>query len=127
MSIILAKVFGIYFFIVALAALINPDRFRRLFQQSMQDQNFLLLGGILALLIGAIVVSVHNIWVLAWPVIITFFGWWSLIKGAALLIYPESINLFSSLQNRSELFYRGVGLLYLLLSLFLLYKGFWVW
>lgn len=123
MTIILAKIFGLYFLAIGLAVLIDPDRFKKMFQQIMNDENFLLMGGILALLIGAFVVSVHNHWVLGWPVIITLFGWLSLMKGFVLLIYPGSLKLFSFIQNRSNLFYRGISLFYLVLGLFLLYKG----
>ncbi|MDP1879393.1 MAG: hypothetical protein Q8K60_00470 [Parachlamydiaceae bacterium] len=123
MTIILAKIFGLYFLAIGLAILINPNRFKNIYLQSMNDENFLLIGGILALLIGAFIVSVHNTWVLEWPIILTLLGWWSLIKGFSLLIYPESIKLFSFMQNRSMRFYQILGLIYLVFSLFLIYKG----
>jgi uncharacterized protein YjeT (DUF2065 family) len=123
MTIILAKIFGLYFLAIGLAVLIDPERFKKIFQQIKKDENFLLTGGILALLIGAFVVSVHNNWVLGWPVIITILGWWSLIKGFVLLIYPNSLKLFSFIQNRSNLFYRVMSLIYLGFGLFFIYKG----
>jgi hypothetical protein len=124
-TIILAKILGIYFLAIGIAFLFNTDRFKKIYQQFMDDENSLLMGGILALLIGAVIVSVHNIWVLGWPLIITLLGWWSLIKGFALLAYPESINLFTFLQNRSTLFYQIISLVYVLLGLFLIYQG-WI-
>ena len=87
MTIILAKILGLYFLAIGLAVLIDPDRFRKIYQQIKNDENFLLMGGILALLIGAFVVSVHNNWVLGWPVIITLLGWVGLIKGFVLIAY----------------------------------------
>ena len=123
MSIILAKIFGVYFLVIGLAFLFNINRFRGIYNQVIKDENFLLLGGILALLIGAVVISVHNDWVLAWPLLITLLGWWSLIKGSALLIYPESIKLFSFIQNRSDTFYRTLSLVYVVVGLFLVCKG----
>lgn len=125
MSIILAKILGLYFLAIGFAFILNPDRFKRIYIQTMKDENFLFLGAILALLIGALIISVHNKWVLGWPVIITVLGWWSLIKGYALFIYPDSIKYFSFIQNRSITFYRTVSLIYLLLGLFLIYKGWW--
>lgn len=123
MTVILAKIFGLYFFAIGFAFLINRDRLKKMYQQIVRDQNFLLLAGILALLIGAVVVSLHNQWVFGWPLVITLLGWWSLIKGFALLIYPESIKIFSFIQNRSDIFYLIVSLIYLIIGLFLLYKG----
>jgi uncharacterized protein YjeT (DUF2065 family) len=124
MSIILAKIFGIYLLAVGLAFFINPDRFKRIYQHVAKDENFLFFGGILALLIGAIIVSLHNDWALKWSLIITVLGWWSLIKGFALLIYPAFIKLFSFMQNRSNIFYRMISLIYIAIGLFLAYKGF---
>ena len=124
MSIILAKILGLYFLAVGLALILNPDRFKRMYQQVMEDENFLLTGGILALLIGAVIISIHNIWIFGWPVIITVLGWWSLIKGFGLFIYPESIKWFSFIQNRSNRFYRTTGFFYTVFALFLLYKGY---
>lgn len=125
MSLVLAKIFGIYFLAIGLAFIVNPDRFKKMYQQIAKDENFLLMAGMLALLIGAVVVTLHNRWVLEWPVIITVLGWWSLIKGLALFIYPDFIKLFSFLQNRSNFFYRIISIIYIAIGLFLGYKGWW--
>lgn len=123
MTIILAKIFGLYFLAIGIAFFINPNRFKSMYQEIVKDENFLLMGGILALLIGAVVVSVHNDWSLKWSLIITVLGWWSLMKGFALLVYPGFINFFSFLQNKSTMFYRMLSLFYLAIGLFLVYKG----
>lgn len=124
MSLILAKIFGLYFIVIGLSFIFTPSRFRRIYQQVAKDENFLLLGGMFALLIGAFVISVHNEWKWSWAVIITILGWWSFIKGAGLLIYPKSIQYFAFIQNRSDMFYQIVSLGYIILGAFLLYKGF---
>lgn len=124
MSFVLAQIFGLYFFTLGLVFLLNPERFQNIFKQVRNDPNFLFLGGIIAVLIGAVIVSVHNIWILAWPVLITILGWWSLIKGFLILSYPKFLDSFAFLEGKSPLFYRGLALLYVLLGLFLLYNGF---
>lgn len=122
-TIILAKILGLYFLTLGLAFMLNPDRFKRMYQQIKKDENSLLLSAILALLVGVVIIGVHNIWILDWPVIITVVGWWSLIKGFTLLAYPNAINYFSSIDNKSITFYRLISLAYILLGLFLAYKG----
>ncbi|CRX37875.1 hypothetical protein [Estrella lausannensis] len=123
MSLILAKVFGLYFLVIAAAFFLNPDRFKNLYGKIAHDENFLFLGGLLAVLIGAVIISLHNEWVWGWPVIITILGWWSLAKGGALLAFPESIKFFSFIQNQPPMFYRILSLVYFGLGLFLAYKG----
>jgi hypothetical protein len=124
MSTVFAKILGIYFFAIGIAFFINTERFKNIYKQVSKDENFLFLGSVLAMLIGAVVISLHNIWVWDWPVIITILGWWSLIKGFALFVHPGFINAFSFIENRSTMFYKTASLVYAIVGLFLLYKGF---
>lgn len=123
MTVILAKIFGFYFLAVGLAFIINPDRLKRWCQQIKNEDSFLFLGGILALLIGAFVVSVHNEWIMRWPVIITLLGWWGLIKGFGLLIFPDFIKFFSFMFDKSKNFYQMIGIILVIFGLFLSYQG----
>jgi hypothetical protein len=123
MSIILAKILGIYFLALGLAFFINTDLFKNIYKQVSRDKNFLLMGGIVAMSIGAVIVSLHNIWVWDWPLIITILGWWSLIKGFGFIANPDFVKLFSFIDNRSFLFYKILSLVYVAVGFFLLYKG----
>lgn len=124
MSIVLAKILGLYLLGIGIAFLVSPTNFKRMLVVAKKDEGFQFLGGIFGLLIGAVIVSIHNFWVLGWPVIITILGWWSLIKGLALLVYPKFIDLFSFMQNKSDNYYRVFSLIYIILGLFLVYKAF---
>lgn len=123
MSEIFAKVFGFYFLAIAVLALFFPDRMRKLFSRASKDECFIFYGAVLSLLLGGFIVSVHNIWVWNWPLLITLIGWWGLIKGYLLLIYPESIKFFSFVQNRSNSFYYILGVVWFFLAGILLYNG----
>lgn len=123
MTLILAKILGSYFFAIGLAIIINPERFKKLLFQIMKDENFLFLGAIIALFIGAFIVSVHNEWSLQWPVIITVLGWWSLIKGFGLLVSGDFAKSFTFILQKPSPFYRILGALYLVLGVFLIYRG----
>ena len=123
MTIILAKIFGLYFLSVGIALLFDPKRFSDIYQQMMKNEAVLFFGWIMALYIGAFVVSVHNVWVFDWPVILTIVGWWSLIKGVGLMAYSGFAQSFSFMFQRSDNFYRGLGVIAFLLGLFLAYQG----
>lgn len=122
MSIILAKILGLYFLAIGLSLVLNPQQFQK-FKGFIHNESAMILGGIIALMIGATIVSLHNMWVFEWPVIITILGWWSLIKGFGILAFPEISNHFEFLFNRKSSFYRFLGLTYLAIGLFLGYHG----
>jgi hypothetical protein len=123
MSLILAKFLGLYFLCVGISAVLNPNRFGKIFDTFKQNEGILTLGAIIALIFGALIVSVHNIWVMDWAVIITILGWWAIIKGVGILAFPRFLDLFSFISKRSDSFYRVIGLIYSLFGLFLAYKG----
>ena len=124
MTIILAKLFGLYFLGIGLAGLFNPKRIGKLYQLMMESDALNYLGGIIALLVGAFVVSVHNNWTPGWPVIITIIGWISLIKGFGLVACSGFVKTFSFMFKKSATFYRGIGVIIILIGLFLCYHGF---
>jgi hypothetical protein len=123
MSIVIAKFFGLYFLSVGLAFLLNPKRLGEIYQIMQKNEAVAFLGGIIALVIGAFVVSIHNVWVMGWPVVITILGWWSLIKGFGMLVYSNFINLFSFMFQRSDLVYRAIGFIIFLFGLFFSFQG----
>lgn len=123
MSIILAKILGIYLLAIGIAIFFGPERFKRLFREMLFNESLLFYGGLLAILIGAFIVSVHNVWALGWPLLITILGWWSLIKGFAILVYPELSKHFSFIADKSKEFYLVLGAVYAIIGLFLSYHG----
>jgi hypothetical protein len=125
MTLFLAKFLGLYFLAVGIAALLNPGRFGKMYD-TFRDKNndgVVYLGGIIAIIFGALIVSVHNVWVMDWPVLITILGWWGMIKGVALIVYPGFIDWFTFMFRKSDQFYRALGAIISLIGLLLLYQG----
>ncbi|MAG60088.1 hypothetical protein CMO96_04850 [Candidatus Woesebacteria bacterium] len=60
------------------------------------------LSGFLALIIGNLLVVSHNVWTADWRVIITIFGWLSLLKGVVRLFFPSIAikNVDTLLRNK---------------------------
>ncbi|MCD6471294.1 hypothetical protein J7K86_02075 [bacterium] len=88
-TIFLAQFWGWLLVIVGLIFLLKKrmllDEISRLFE----DKNYTLLTGWLALILGLFTVILHNVWTADWRVVITIFGWLSLIKGIARMGFPE--------------------------------------
>ncbi len=89
-SVFFARLLGPYCIIVAAGILFNLKTYQKVMEDFCKNFALLYLGGILALLFGFLVVLFHNVWAANWTVIITIFGWLGLIKGAWLIILPNT-------------------------------------
>lgn len=83
----LAQLWGIIIVVVSFILLFNPKRLRRLFAEA-HNESLLFFWGIVTFAIGLVMVLIHNLWVLDWPVCITLLGWLTLVKGLDLLFFP---------------------------------------
>ncbi len=84
----LAEVWGISIVVISLALLLKEDYLKNLFSSMKKEEN-LLLWGCFTFIIGIVMVLAHNIWVKDWQIIITIFGWASLLKGLYILFLPK--------------------------------------
>lgn len=123
MTEMLAKIFGLYFLAVGTVFVSNPTRIREVYQLLMKQDSLLYALGVIALFFGAFVISAHNIWVMDWPVIITILGWLSFFKGFGLMMHAGFTRYFGFIVEKSDSFYRAIGLVQLLFGLFFLYHG----
>ena len=93
--------------IMGLIILVRGKVFLEEIFKLVEDKSFLVFGGYLALFLGLGTVVLHNVWVEDWRVIITVFGWLTLIKGVLLLGFSKSyasyIKFISALKNKPTL------------------------
>ena len=80
---------------------------------------FIFLGGVIALIMGSVLVTLNNIWTSGIPFIITIIGWLALLKGVFLTVFPGSAVSFYKKANKSGIFILG-GLVVLVLGLIML-------
>lgn len=123
-SLFLAKIVGIYMLVIALAILVNKDRYKKLAKKHEFSTIELHIMGTLGLVGGLLIVLTHNVWS-GWPIIITIFGWLALVKGALTLILPEMIVKFSKdmgFENALALY----GFAGLMFGAFFIYIGFFI-
>jgi hypothetical protein len=77
----------------------------------------------LFLLVGLVVVSTHNVWVLDWPVAITVFGWGIVIKSALLLVAPPAAKAMADWWAVGAGTIRAGGVVATLLGAILVYRN----
>ena len=120
-SLLLAKIFGLTYLIVGLGILLNKDRYRDMLNEFLKQKALLYLSGVLALIVGLVIVLYHNVWEASWVVIITIIGWAALIKGIVLLLAPQALlDISRYWLHRMQL----VGIATLGFGLVLSYYGF---
>ena len=123
-TLVLAKTYGLYLFFVGLSLLIYPERYRKWYVDIINDDKQQLFGGMLALLIGSFIISVHNIWTLDWKIILTLTGYWGVFWGAGLFLSKDFSKIFKVMVDSSDLVYRLSGVFWFVVGAFLFYQGY---
>jgi hypothetical protein len=68
----------------------------------------MMIWGFIAFVIGLVIIINHNIWEASWIVIITITGWIALLKGAMMLLLPQSYNKFAPwFKNKGLIIFAG--------------------
>jgi hypothetical protein len=91
-SLFLAKLLGPILLSISAAVLINQVNMREMATDFLQHRGLIFLTGILTLTAGLAIVLTHNVWEWRWPVIITIFGWLSVIGGVFRIVFPDSVK-----------------------------------
>ena len=90
-SIVIAKIVGPLFLIVGAGIFINVEHYRRLVADFAASPLSIYTSGTIAIVLGLLVITFHNVWQWHWPVIITLLGWAALLKGAVRVIAPRFV------------------------------------
>lgn len=116
-SLFLLKFWGWYCVIFFFVLTFNPKRTRQIIED-LKDQKFTILISYLAIIIGLLNVLSHNIWEPHISLLVTLFGWLTLIIGIALFTFPKLMVKWITIFN-----IKFIQILYILLffaGLFLL-------
>ena len=120
----IAQIIGLLFSIDAVGVLINTAIYRRMVEEFTESPALRYLGGMLALFFGLFILNFNNAWTADWTVIITIIGWLSVVKGVLLIVFPNVYLQFTNWMRMGDAMMRYMGIIYLLLGLFLTFKGF---
>ena len=87
-SILAARILALVYLSVAIGHFSRKDYFRSILSDFAENSGLVYLGGFMALVVGALLVHAHNLWVSDWRVLITIIGWLALAKGVILIAFP---------------------------------------
>lgn len=131
-SIFIARILGPCFLVVAIGIMFNQKFYQQVMEDYSKNSALVFFGGVLALVIGIVVVLNHNVWQANWPVVITIYGWGGIIKGIWLIVFPNSVPTFTRAYNKRPILLTVHSVLILLIGLALTYLSYiaesgWIW
>ncbi len=122
----LGKLLGLYCIAVSLSIFAHAQATVDIMRAILRDPPLLFIAGLLGATAGLAIVLAHNVWSGgALPILVTLFGWASLIKGMLLLVLSP--------ETESRVFIEGLhfeqhpnlyAAVLLLLGAYLAYAGF---
>jgi hypothetical protein len=104
LSILIAKIISVVYLAAALGAVFSRDYYQRIFDDLFKNAALTYLIGLMAVILGFLIVNYHNIWVTDWTVLVTVLGWLGLMKGVLIIAFPRFV------QSYSKLIFEGNGL-----------------
>ena len=125
-SIYLARVIGLIATITAVSVTINYKKSLVFDAEAGKSPLFIYVSGFVFLILGALLVMSHQVWVSDWRLAITIVSWALLFKGVLRVFFPNAVShlIENKIKNRS--FILG-EIVVLLVGIYLLYYGFIVY
>ena len=122
-SLFLAQVFGLYFILAGIAILVRPTAVTE-FMEAFSNRAQILIGGLMALIIGIPLVLLHNIWDGSWHVVITLLVWVTLLKGMILIFVPNVVSGWMEVLSKHSNLTRHLIWVVIIFGIYLMYLGF---
>jgi hypothetical protein len=123
LTIQLARIYGIVALTAALAALLSPKRMGLVLSEFEASPGLTFMAALFALILGLVMVMVHNLWTDIAAIIVTLFGWIVLVKGILLLATPDGLLRFAAASASSPARIRLWGIAALVLAAIFLIIG----
>ncbi|MDD2871715.1 MAG: hypothetical protein PHS49_07045 [Candidatus Gracilibacteria bacterium] len=114
---------GVLYFVFGLAFLFNKSYYLKALKDYAESSSLLILSGMIALVLGFVIVTNFNELTMTREGLVTVLGWIGIVKGFSLLLFPKatigfSNNIYSA--KNFDLVIFGV----ISLGLLLMYLGF---
>jgi len=108
-SVIIAQVLGIFFVVMGIAMVVGSKATAGAIEESVAHKGIMFVWGILALLIGAVIVVLNNAWTTGLPLLITILGWLALLKGVFIVLAPAAaVSLYRKFGQSGIIVFCGV-------------------
>lgn len=103
--------------------MINHRFLKAVFKDLVQSNIAMLIIAITTLILGAILVVIHNIWVYDWRVSITLLSWLALFAGTVRTLFPTFIQRMASQLLTRRMYFNSAGTVAIIVGITMLYFG----
>lgn len=124
----LATVLGWYLLCFGLLVLIRRERMRALVSDILAQPGLFFLLALITFVLGLLIVVTHNVWIRAWPVLITVLGWLMVIASLLRLFFMDEARGWGRAFMKEPMRITVAAVVSLIIGLFLLWKVYYaVW
>jgi hypothetical protein len=96
-AILIAKILAVVYLSLSVGYIANRKLYKTEFPKLLDNFSFMLFGGMMAIVLGCLILNAHNTWNSDWTFLITLIGWGAVIKGVIMLAFPKAMNVFKPL------------------------------
>ncbi len=93
-TIIIASIALPIFAITGISLLLNAKWYKEIVKSLAENPSAMHMRGVMSFLIGTIVILFHSRWTADWSIVVTILGAIALIKGALILLLPNTMTKF---------------------------------
>lgn len=116
------QILAIVYTAVGLGMLINTEFYKKLYADFAENAMGMYFGGLMAIIVGFLLVTFHNTWTKDFAVIITVLGWIALVKGIVIFICPKAMIAITKAMSKKNL--KIMAIFVIIFGLALAFLGF---
>ena len=122
-TIFLAKLIGPAVLTVGLGMFFSNQYYAKAYRNLEKETLGILLSGLIALVIGIVVVINHNIWDTPLAAFVSLIGWLSIGKGILLIVFPKTVDKIGDAIAKSYWF-KSAAIAYSVAGAYITYLAF---
>ncbi|CEG57731.1 hypothetical protein [Legionella fallonii] len=119
-TIFLATVIGWVMVIGGLFLIFRHEHMKLVMADVMAHQGVFFVFAFMTFILGLLMVTSHNLWLMGWPVIITVISWLVLLSGMIRLACPDTAMKIGQSFFNHPVRMQVTGVIFLIIGLFLL-------
>lgn len=123
-SLYLATILWPLMFFIWIWLVLNADMYKKMVNNFLSESIAIYVSSVWGFVVWLLMIQTHNNWELNWTIIITILGWMIFLKSTLLLVIPRFFEDIVKQLKFSNWVIQSAWLVYALVWLFLIYKGF---